>query len=369
MGSLRSRRVIVGVAAAVAVLTAGVMVANRGRAGATPAKKALIEVGWDAPFPDLVRSNIKQMEKSPFAGTMINLHAGKTILNKKPYPASAFTKDFADLKAVSSKSFNHNFITMWSAREQGWSWFDDQHWAAAETNASNFAKAAASSKVVRGLMFDPEPYGTNPWSYSSTLYPDKTFAEVQAQVRKRGAAFMAAVQKEKPDITILMLFGPAVVVDQAEGRGSLEKAEWGLWASFIDGMLDTVGPKVKLVEGNEGAYYYVKPGDFDLFASRSKESRKLISEENRSKFDTQMQNGSAVFVDGLLNTLNSPRFFGYYLQNNQERLSMIESHSYNALRTSSQYVWVYNEEMDWWGTFGKGVTTPPGLDKALRAAQ
>jgi hypothetical protein len=369
MGSLRSRRVIVGLAAAVAVLTAGVMVASRNRAGATPAKKALIEVGWDAPFPDLVRSNMKQMEKSPFAGTMINLHAGKTILNKKPYPTSAFAKDLADLKAVSSKSFNQNFITMWSAREEGWSWFDDQDWVAAETNARNFARAAAASKIVRGLMFDPEPYGTNPWSYSKTLYPDKSVSEVQAQVRKRGAAFMSTVQKEKADIEILMLFGPAIVAAQVEEKGSIEKAEWGLWASFIDGMLDVIGPKAKLIEGNEGAYYYTDPKDFDWFPTFAKQSRALMSEKNRGKFDRQILTGSSVFADGLLNTLNSPRFFGFYLKTDEERLAMIESHTFNALRTSEKYVWVYNEQMDWWGTFGKGVSVPPGLGDALKAAQ
>jgi hypothetical protein len=366
----RMRVVVVCVVAVVSMLVATVGVSQRNAdAASKPPAKKLIEVGWDAPFPDRVRSNIKQMEKSPFAGTMINLHAGKTILNKKPYAADAFVQDVADLQAVSSKSFNQNFITMWSAREQGWSWFDDQHWAAAETNARNFARAAAASKIVRGLMFDPEPYGTNPWSYSKALYPDKSISEVQAQVRKRGASFMSTVQREKPDIEILMLFGPAIVLAQVQEKGSIEKAEWGLWASFIDGMLDVIGPKARLIEGNEGAYYYVTPSDFDWFSSFAKESRSVVSEKNRTTFDRQMETGSAVFADGLLNTLNSPRFFGFYLKTDEERLAMIESHTFNAFRTSNKYVWVYNEEMDWWGTFGKGVTVPRGLADALRAAQ
>jgi hypothetical protein len=226
-------RVVTLAAVMTMALAAGAVRFHGADAAPKSTAKKLIEVGWDAPFPDLVRSNIKQMEKSPFAGTMINLHAGKTIFNKKAYPSDAFVQDFADLKAVSSKSFNQNFITVWSAREQGWSWFDDQDWLAAESNARNFARAAAVSNIVRGLMFDPEPYGTNPWSYSNALYPGKSMVEVQAQVRKRGASLMSTVQKEKPDIEILMLFGPAIVLAQVQDKGSIEKAEWGLWTSFM----------------------------------------------------------------------------------------------------------------------------------------
>jgi hypothetical protein len=137
----------------------------------------------------------------------------------------------------------------------------------------------------------------------------------------------------------------------------------------VHGMLDVIGPKARLIEGNEGAYYYSDPSDFDWFPRFFKESRKLLSEKNRTTFDKQLPIGSAVFADGLLNTLNSPRFFGFYLKTDEERLTMIESHTFNALRTSNKYVWVYNEQIDWWGTFGKGVNVPQGLADALRAAQ
>jgi hypothetical protein len=370
---IRTRRIVsiasASVIAAIGVVTITLRTSQAKPAQAAQPKKLLIEVGWDAPTPDFVRAHITEMEKKPFAGTMINLHAGKTFLNKKAYPASSFVQDEKDLAAVTSTSFNQNFITMWSAREEGWDWFNNDDWSAALSNAKNFAKLANATPAVQGLMFDPEPYGTNPWSYDATLYPTKTFVSVQSKVRERGASFMKAVQKEKPNIKILMLFGAAIVSAQAEERKSLEKAEWALYASFINGMLDVIGPRVELIEGNEGAYYYQSAKDFDWFASNKKAAGEMVSPENRAKFDRQVRVGSSVFVDGTLNLLNSPRFFGFYLADETQRQQFLQFTTYHALRTSNQYVWVYNEQMDWWGSKGSGVSLPANLETSLRNAK
>lgn len=96
---------------------------------------------------------------------MINLHAGKTFLKKTAYRDSAYENDRVDLAAVANtqpKKLTDNFLTMWLARDENWSWFSDADWAAAETNARNFAKTANIGRL-KGFFFDPEPYGTNPW--------------------------------------------------------------------------------------------------------------------------------------------------------------------------------------------------------------
>ncbi len=341
---------------------------GRSQATTSPRKKALIELGWDAPTPDLVRNNIKIMEKSPFSGAMINLHVGKTFLNKTAYPESAFDKDRADLEAVSSDRFNQNFITMWSAREEGWDWMNDSDWKAAETNARNFAKTAKAGKTIAGFVLDPEPYGTNPWTYNKTLYPSQSFVSVQTKVRERGAAFMKAVQNEKSNIKILMLFGAPIVKDQMKAQKSLENADWALWASFMDGMVEASGPKVELIDGNETSYYYLKGADFDAFAKTKAEARDLFSPKNRDKYDKKVRLANAVFVDGTLNVYNSPRFIGLYLANGEERRKFLEHNLFHALRATDQYTWFYNEHMDWWGSFGKGVSVPDGLEAVVRSA-
>ncbi len=336
--------------------------------GATAeADKLLIEIGRDAPTPDHVRSNITEMERQPFNGLMVDLNAGKTIFNEQPYPDSAFEQDREDLAATEFTTLTDNFITVWSAREEGWDWFDDADWASAEQNAANFARTAKAGRF-KGFMFDPEPYGTNPWSYDTTLYPSASFEAVQAKVRQRGASFLEAVQSEMPDVTILMLFGVSIVQAQAAESGSVQTAEWALLASFVDGMLDVINPQAVLIDGNEGSYYYTSAEDFDRRAGERQSAREFVSPENRAMYDRQVSHANAVFADGLLDLLESPRFFGYYVDTDAHRQQLLEHLAYHALRTSDRYVWVYNENMDWWATFGAGVAVPPGLADSLTGA-
>jgi hypothetical protein len=329
--------------------------------------KALIELGWDAPTPNHVRANIKTMEQRPFNGTMINLNAGKTIFNKTAYPQSAFVQDRADFAATKSSRLNQNYVTIWSARESGWDWFDDRDWLATETNARNFAKTAKVGPV-EGFMFDPEPYGTNPWSYSATLYPTRGFAAVQAKVRSRGAAFLNAIQSEMPSVKIVTLFGMAFVKWQAEDAGSLEKADWALLGAFIEGMLDVINPKARLIDGHELGYYVTNAKGFDAYKIQKQNARDFVSPENRVKYDRQVGVAHAVFADGVLNLLGSPRFIGFYFQNDLERMRLFEHNVFHGLRSSDEIVWVYNEHMDWWGTRGKGVQLPVGIEAALTRA-
>jgi hypothetical protein len=343
------------------------LIANKHGTASDSSKKHLIELGWDAPTPNHFRANIKTMEQQPFDGLMVNLNAGKTIFNKNAYPESAFKQDQIDLAATNSRKLEHNFITIWSAREAGWDWFNDNDWKATETNARNFAKTAKAGRF-KGFFFDPEPYGTNPWSYNATLYPKQDFASVQAKVRARGAAFLNAIQAEMPEVKIMTLFGVSIVKAQAEESGGLEKADWALLASFIDGMLDVINPNAELIDGNEGSYYYRAAQGFADFHAFKKSARAYVSLENRSKYDNQVKIAHAIFADGLLNLWKSPRFFGYYLQNDLERLQFIEHNTFHALRSSDEYVWVYNENMDWWGSKGKGVQLPKGLEGVLKRA-
>jgi hypothetical protein len=348
--------------------------AQAGTKTATPTdktqQKSVIEIGWDAPTPEYVRANIKAMEQRPLRGTMINLTAGKTIFNHKAYPPDAFTKDRVALLSTNSKTLTDNFITLWSAREPGWDWFSNVDWNAAETNARNFARTASAGSIIKGFAFDPEPYGTNPWTYNATLYPNKSLPEVRAQVRKRGAAFMQAVQKEMPKVKILTLFGMSFVKAEANAKGSIDKIDWVLYPAFYDGMLDAIGPGVQLIDGNESSYYFTDAKDFMWARGEFKAAREYIAPENRAKYDRQVTLANAVFLDGLLNVYETPRFLGYFLASDDERRKVVEHHLYHGLKNSDQYVWFYDETPDWWGTFGRGVHVPQGLHElTIRATK
>jgi hypothetical protein len=335
-----------------------------------PVKK-LIELGWDSPTPDFVRANIAKMEQRPFNGVVLKLNAGLTIFNKTAYPETAFTGDRTDLSATKFSRLNQNFISIWGAREAGWSWFDDSDWTATATNAKNFAKTAKTGGI-KGFFFDPEPYGTNPWSYSAALYPNQTFAAMQAKVRQRGAAFLNAIQLEIPDVKILTLFGMTYIKKQAEQTG-LANVEWALLGSFIDGMLDVINPRAELIDGNEPSYYYYLSNaqEFDTFKGVKNAARDFVSPENRAKYDAQVKTSQAVFVDGLLglsNAENANGVLGCHLRDTNERQLVLEHHTYHALRTSDEYVWAYNEHMNWWGTGAPNLPLPNGLEAIMARA-
>ncbi len=184
-------------------------------------------------------------------------------------------------------------------------------------------------------------------------------------MRQRGAAFLKAIQSELPAVKIITLFGVSHIKAQAEDAGSLEKADWVLLAAFIDGMLDVINPQAQLIDGHEGSYYLTSAQGFDDFREYKRRARAYVSAENRAKYDRQVKIAHAVFADGLLNLLKSPRFLGYYFENDLQRRQMLEHNTYHALRSSDEYVWVYNENMDWWGSKGKGVQLPTGLEALL----
>jgi hypothetical protein len=333
-------------------------------------RKRLLELGWDSPGPAHIKANIATMEQRPFSGTAVRLSVGQNIFNKVAYPDSAFTQDRSDLASTTFTKLTDNFVSIYSASENGWSWFDDNDWAASQTNAVNFAKTAKAGNF-KGIFFDPEPYGNNAWRYSTDRYPTQSFATVQAKVRQRGAAFLSALQNEMPNIKIMMLFGATIVKVQAEdyNGGVLQNAEWALWASFIDGMLDVIGPQVQLIDGDEASYYYTAAQNFDDFRLSKRAARDYVSPENRLKYDKHVRAAHAVFVDGTLNLWNSSRFIGQYFATDAERRQWLEFTTYQGLRASDEYLWVYNENMDWWNTRGNGVVLPVGTEAAVASAE
>ncbi len=335
----------------------------------TNAKK-LIELGWDTATPDFVKNNIAVMEQRPFDGFAVNLNAGKTIFNKTAYPDSAYTNDRNDLAATKFTKFN-NFISIWGSREGDWSWFDDNDWAATAKNASNFAKTAKIGRF-KGFFFDPEPYDNNPWAYNSSLYPNQSFAEVQAKVRQRGGEFMNAIQAEMPDVKILTLFGVSYIKMRANQSGNLESVDWVLLASFIDGMLSTINPQAQLIDGNEFSYYNYLPKaqEFDAFRDAKNAARDLVSPGNYAKYDNQVKISQAVFVDGIMNLFSDQLIIGCHLRNTSERQLVLEHHTYQALRTTDEYAWVYNEKMNWWNSPYPNFPFPTDLEPVLaRASQ
>jgi hypothetical protein len=340
-------------------------------------KKYIDLSGYAHPNVAFIQENLTEMEANkPFDGIVFKVdprngfdsYATPVLLDTRRWSSSSI--DFNALANIPWKKFTHNFIRL-DTTDGSYSpnWFSDTRWNQITANMKLFAKMAKTSKS-RGIVFDVEPYGYNPWDYSSSEYPTKTFQQVYDQVRKRGRQVMNAWQSEYPNITVLNLFGLAIVRAQTEYYGGDQsKAEWGLWGAFIEGMLDVINPDARLIEGNEGSYYYTNAKAFENFRDYKRGARTLLSSENRAKYDRQMKIAYAIYVDNVLNLWKSPRYFGYYLTSELERRRYAEHNFYHALKNSDQYVWVYSENMDWWGTKGQGVNVPSSLPSIMQRAQ
>ncbi len=348
-------------------------------AAASPGKK-LIEAGCFScgeytHTPRLLRQHISALEGSPFSGVMVRTSVGMSVVTKTPYPDSAFTQDRADLEAVASSRLTDNFLWMgMSPQETGFDWFNDVHWAATEQNIRNFVKLAKAGNF-KGVALDTENYNDEfqLWGYPWQVRKgQKTYREYQAQVRKRGAQLVEAIQQEYPGAQIFSLglvswlTLPIPRLDVPNQEAYMATDTGALLFYFIHGMLDQLPGNVTLHDGDEYAYYFRRAGAFDdsrNFIRTTGRDAVILDPANVVTYDRQVKIGQAVYVDGLLNLGNWDKTIGYYLASDDERRRMLEHNVYHALRTSDEYVWVYSEAMNYW-TGAK----PVALDEALRSA-
>ncbi len=324
--------------------------------------KKLIEYGWDAPTPNFLLEHLKAMEQRPFDGVTIKLNAGREVFKKTAYPNTAFTQDRKDLAAAKSSRLTDNFVIMWSGMDEGWDWFNNTDWAAAEKNIRNFAKTAKAGRF-RGIAFDSEPYVGSSWNYDKQPQQQtKTFPEYQQQVRKRGAQFMTALQSEQPGTQVLTLGLLSWMkhlwlakIEPSKLQQELAKNDYGLWPAFVNGMLDVAQPSSAIIDGNEWSYYFSQAAEFDKTHNLIfKDARMFVDRINDRKYAKNVKLGQSVFSDLLLDLFpphakdsQYGKTMPHFLSQN-DRLLLLEHNIYHALRTANRYTWVYGERADWW---------------------
>lgn len=333
-----------------------------------PLDKKLIEYGWDVPTPAFIHEHIQDMTKRPFDGLVFRLEKGCQVLEPTATPEADLQPDLDHLAAIEWGPFTDNFIIMYSASSQDW--FDDVQWTAIEHNVTLVARAARIAKCV-GVCFDPEPYGTDPWRYADAAHKDaKTFAEYEAQVRIRGAQFIKAIQQELPKAQILTFFqltflgGELVPMDPPMRAKRLGPHHYGLLPAFLEGMLDAINPGVKIIDGNETAYYYTdRIGHFEAYHMIHERARALISPDRWDAYREHVDAGQALYMDQYFG-LRQEKVLGHVMTP-EERPLWCEHNTYWSLYTTDRYVWCYSERMNWW----TNTDIPPGCEDALRSAR
>ena len=342
--------------------------------GSNIPQKKLIRVGGYN-YPDLVRREIRNMEKLPFDGLGLKLHDWRnslSVFRPEPYDESKLAQDYEDLRRIEWGSFTDNFIRMITVKREHprQDWFDDAQWDAIQHNVRLVTKAARIGRCA-GACFDAEAYGPNPWAYQQAAHKiSKTFAEYEAVVRKRGAQFVQAIESEfpKPKVLTFVLLSQLTAVPQwqsaAEREASLSRNSYGLLPAFLNGMVEGASPGTIIIDGNEESYYYSTSEDFlDAYHDMTQRALRFVDPSLWEQYRSRVRVGQAVYLNECL-ALRPRKILANYLTP-AERLLLLEHNTYWALYTTDEYVWHYDEQVDWWT--GRGV--PDGCAEAVRSAR
>ena len=338
--------------------------------------KKLIKLGWDLKSPDYVAAHIREMEKRPFDGIIIRPTFGHTFYMVDLSEAAA-EAEIEAMGRIEWRTFTDNFIYFHC--DDNADWFDDALWGRNSPFLRNIGWCAKAARVggCVGLAFDPEfvywgrPYCA--WKYEWQKHRgEKSFAEYEQIVRKRGAQYMDRIEEEFPDPVILTLFWnsmprfqqAALETDPSRREAILKSDYYGLLPAFMNGMLDAVDSGTVLVDGDEQSYYYNRELHyFRAYHRIHQTGQALIPRNLQGKYRRHVQAGHAVFADYLCGTMENHTEATYVTP--EERARWVEHNAYRALTSSDRYVWFYSERMDWWN----GRNLPGYLVGALRSAK
>ena len=359
------RRVVGAICALIFV--AGLASAQPGR---LPATKKLIEYGWDVPNPAFVADNIRAMEKRPFDGIIMRLagkHSGNIFAGGK-WNRADYEADRQALSRIKWGKFKNNFIIMYSASEMDW--FSDKDWDAIINNVTIMAECAKAGGCY--LAFDAEPYGKNPWAWLEQKgAKEHTYAQFAAVARKRGQQFARAIGKVIPDNVLLTFFTYSLfptemtITDPAKREQSFGGEGYSLYAPFLNGVLDGMGPRMSLTDGNEPSYYYDSSEKYLAAYHMMRQSAlNLVPREDVTKFQTQTQASQALYMDFIFAKVPWKNIAALYLTP-EEQAKWFEHNTYWALKTADEYVWLYSEKMNWW----TNKDVPPGMEEAIVRAR
>jgi hypothetical protein len=153
---------------------------------------------------------------------------------------------------------------------------------------------------------------------------------------------MKAVNKEYPDITVLMTFGYDVTYWRAEKPNDRSTAAYGLLADFLDGMLDACSEGTVLVDAYEFSYAYKERKQFEeAYAGITKKALDWTAVPE--KYKRHMKAGFGIWMDHKKKDWDVKDFSKNYFGPAE-----FESAVRSALEVSDGYVWIYSERPKWW---------------------
>ena len=334
-------------------------------------EKKVILYGWGSPTPAAAKQKEQAFENAFFDGATFRHSGAREVFTHQALPRGAFDQDIADLKALNSSKLADSFLRMQVKADERWDWTSESDWQAFESNLRNYVRTAKEGGL-EGILFDPEPYGFNIWN-PETQPSKASFEALEGITKQRGADFIRILREEYPGVTVFSLKLLSARLNflndnpsPAELRARVkDDTTLGLWFGFVNGMLNELDNKVTLVDGNQQAYRYFTAEQFDegMKAIDTVLPQAFLDADNVHNIK-KVRVANAVFVDGVLNLHKTPRYTGYYYNNDGERQKQLEHNIYHSLRTSDDYAWLYVETGNWWQD-----DAPRALEAATRRAQ
>ena len=359
----------------------------------TPAKKIISggrEFAFQRPvdFPEIV----KQLEDGPYDG--ISLGFGAVSTEDPTFQASIgnawkgprwkkewFKKDAEILKNTPKGKLTDNYVRVYfntaidskEPSKDRLKWDNDEQWA---TFANNLGVLAWYVKEAgfKGIILDPEDYSNSKqyfWKPS-----DGNYIDTCKLARKRGAELMSAMTKEYPDITLFFFWFTSLRknIVQSENPDVATTQSKDLWIPLLNGMLDTLTPEAKIIEGYEN--YHLQGAEYNVnYRFINNNALNLIAPENKTKYRSQVLYSPAVYMTMFTSNANS----GYYFPpiNGSRTLSFLNVMK-DALDVSEEYVWIWSEGgkmRPWRPKNGKLANYQlfeellPGTEKAMKLAK
>ena len=351
----------------------------------------VISLSWSSPDTKYLRLNAAEMDCQPFTGTAVYvswprpenggvyLCTNKGSLSWMVFQETRFTDEMLepalkDLQETKLTNYRDNFLEVISFIGGGhFNWYDDQRWAVVLHNIEAMARVAKEGGMP-GIMLDCEEYGCPFWSYGGSRpnfalkqfeeYQDKTAEEVAERVRQRGRTFAAALNKGFPGCLIWTLYGYSHV-NIADDDTKVAETDNGLYAAFLDGMLEGSDDETIFIDGCEGAYRYHMPEEF-IKLRKVVTERALKFTRVPELYQKKMRVGFGLYLD-MYNYPASHPWYPDRPEDNYMTPDHLEKALRNAIEIGDGYVWVYSEYPSWWldspdATFGEGVASRPEKD-------
>ena len=332
----------------------------------------VISISWSSPDVRYFRQHITAWEERPFTGTLVHLYewpyapagcvemgSGRgvswSVFQPKRFGADMLADTLENLKAAPVTRCRDNFLWVVSFLGGGhFDWFDEERWATVLHNIESLARVAQQGGL-RGIVLDCEEYGCPFWSWGGSrpdyalksfdTYAGRTAEETGAQVRRRGRSFIEALNKGYPGCLVWTLYGYSHVEMPAEGT-DLSECGNGLYARFLDGMLEASDDETVFVDGCEGAYRFGGPQDF-LRLRRVVTEKALKYTLVPEAYRRKMRVGFGLYMD-MYNYPGNHPWYGDRPQDNFRTPAYLETSVRDAIKYSDGYVWIYSEWPSWW---------------------